>query len=232
MVGVPSVERKNTLLKQRRAQPLVKLALFGDGLACPCPCPCLNFASPPASLRDMKPILRLLSVFLVVAILVSPSATGTRAEGDRRRDKRLAQLLRWLEEGGVDLKAVKAEWTDRMGWVLRANRPIAPNDMLLKVPRRLLLGPHQLKGSHLDKLAGRMEVPDRMLLLLMCERVNSSSFFRPYLDLLPSKVDTPISWSMEEARELVGSWVLSKAVRLRHELSRSYQQMKEEVRAE
>ncbi|EKX32933.1 hypothetical protein GUITHDRAFT_120884 [Guillardia theta CCMP2712] len=141
----------------------------------------------------------------------------------------MSALLRWLEGGGVQLGGVEAVWREGMGWALRASKRISPGETFLKVPRHLLLGPHQLRASSLDRLLEGWQLPDCMLLLLMCESVNSSSFFRPYLDLLPDTVDTPITWSKEEAKELVGSPVLHRAVKLRHELARSFQEMKDKV---
>lgn len=47
-----------------------------------------------------------------------------------------------------------------------------------------------------------------LAVFLLYERFNPSSFWKPYLDVLPKELEIPMFWKEEERELLKGTWVL------------------------
>ena len=64
-----------------------------------------------------------------------------------------------------------------------------------------------VEKSWLRALLAPLSIPEQVLVLLMWEQANATSFYRPYLDMLPQTFDMPLFWTKQQAMELKGSQV-------------------------
>lgn len=136
------------------------------------------------------------------------------------------RLVSWLHENGAHFDKVRPTWSRDGGFTLQVIDSVKEGECLIQAPLKVLLGPKAVEASWLRSLLAPLPVPEQVQVLLMWEEANASSFFRPYLDMLPQTFDTPLFWTREQAKELEGTQLLERSITLRHEMPRSYHYLK------
>lgn len=154
-------------------------------------------------------------------------ASFPRAELDR--NEAFARLVHWVEREGGKVERLALGQTDGGERGLYAARPVAPADVLLRIPHACLLTQKRAFSSSIgQKLAASGVVPETshtwLAALLLEEALQPSSRFRPYLDLLPISYSfMPILFEREELDLLRGSFTLARILERRETLSREYE---------
>ena len=155
-----------------------------------------------------------------------------------------AALIKWLEDNGVYMKdssgwtvaphplAVSTETVDEAtnestGRGLLARRSVNVGDKLLQIPMRLCL----TKDSCLESLSKDCAISlpkDTNEYLVIAAYIihekylNPSSFWSPYLSVLPSTADVgpTFTWSVADLDQLSGSPVVAASMSMRAKLER------------
>lgn len=124
----------------------------------------------------------------------------------------------WLRDHGAEWQVdVGPSPTDLHGRGLIPRRNdcsvIEGGTCLVRVPRSLVLGRSTVLESPLGPLLGKVtkDLPDSdaegalLVLYLMHERLNSHSFWKPFLDVQPASFSTPLYFNESELSELDGT---------------------------
>jgi len=162
--------------------------------------------------------------------------------------KEVFNFYLWLKENGVYLSD-KASWAhpphrlviaeetkdegEFSGRGLLSSRNVNLGEKVLEIPDRLML----TKKLALETLpASVMELVEDeyvaiALLLLFEHNKGDSSFFKPYLDILPSldEINPLFWWSDEDLQLLQGSPTLSACQQLREKLMREYTYLEKHI---
>lgn len=122
------------------------------------------------------------------------------------------RFVGWLKDYGatilakINLEDLRAS---NAGRGVVAKEDIEQDEELFSIPRSLVL---TSENSNLS-LAITKDLEDpwlRLILAMLHEYANTSSKWKPYLDILPTEFDTLMYWSVEELRCLEGSAVIEK----------------------
>lgn len=138
----------------------------------------------------------------------------------------LHHLLRWLEQGGAQLSKLQVVRRDNGERDVLARSDIAVGEVVLQVPRALLLTVEVARSSELgQRLQARLNPDNELLYLasfLLQERERPDSFWKPYLDSLPEafphlpRFFLPEERALLEGSQLLGALDFQDRV-LRHE---------------
>jgi len=134
------------------------------------------------------------------------------------RSDALPSFLKWLRENGASFSKIELQKiSDEQGYGFVAAEEIQDNTLLTKVPDSVMLKFTDAQNSYLGPLIKCHDVLAMMpnvslALFLHCERHNVDSFFKPYLDMLPSDFNTTLYFNPSELQYLKGSATLGAAV--------------------
>eukprot|EP00897_Mesotaenium_endlicherianum_P010636 jgi/Mesen1/9600/ME000657S08867 len=147
-------------------------------------------------------------------------------------EKKLAIFWDWLKEGGVNA----AETAVRPGIVpeglgLLARRHIAVGDEVAVIPNSLCISLETVRGSPIGKVVGDDKPWVALALFILLEKADENSKWKPYLDILPEKLDSPLFWSDEELAELQGSQLLGQVEGYRELLHAEYERVSQQLLA-
>jgi len=147
---------------------------------------------------------------LFLSVLIALSANGEDAANAKAQ---LKAFEAWLRANGAVFKGDVARFGE-FGRGMRVLEDLQPGDVILDIPESLWMteasanrtayGPvlKQLRdGKHIDETQA-------VALLLLTEKYNSSSFWKPWLDVLPLEFETPLYYPAEDLQELVGTSAL------------------------
>jgi hypothetical protein len=174
-------------------------------------------------------------VLLILGSAMAAAGSGGAATDQHKQDALINgqpasvlmdRLVSWLRANGARFDKVQPTWSRQGGFTIRVTKAVAEGECLVQAPLKVLLGPKAVEASWLRSLLAPLPVPEQVQVLLMWEDANATSFFRPYLDMLPQTFDTPLFWTREQAKELQGTQLLERSITLRHEMPRSYQHLK------
>ena len=98
-----------------------------------------------------------------------------------------------------------------------ATEKIVDDEIIIQIPLRCLITVEMGKDTDIGRaiLASEVELdaPKHIFLMIfmLLDRKDPSSFFRPYYDILPDTLSNmPIFWSAEELEYLKGSYLLEQ----------------------
>jgi hypothetical protein len=154
-------------------------------------------------------------------------------------------LVKWAIENGGDLGKVavghfmfESEFENRGHWLerirvrrgLKATQAIQPGEVILSIPKQLLVSnetAHQTELGQLLRLDHSIDQYTTLALLLLQERAKGrTSSFYPYVCSLPSSFDTPLYWGADQLSSASASVnatdLLSRASHLRTSLHRRF----------
>ncbi|XP_060070561.1 actin-histidine N-methyltransferase-like [Ylistrum balloti] len=139
----------------------------------------------------------------------------------------ISAFIEWLNNNKVDTLAIEIENFQHVGYGIKATKDLKEMDPFVIVPRKLMLTTDTARASGLDALIAEDKIlqamPSIVLALhLLCERRSTESFWRPYLDMLPSRYTTPLYFSPEELALLKGSPAYKDCVNQYRNIARQY----------
>lgn len=103
---------------------------------------------------------------------------------------------KWMTEEGVISSSncpLKPAYVPE-GLGLIAQRDIAEDEIILRVPRRLWVNPDTVAASEIGYLCTDLKPWAQVALFLARERLRPSSSWRFYIDILPEKTNSTIYW--------------------------------------
>ncbi|KAH7424534.1 hypothetical protein KP509_11G013100 [Ceratopteris richardii] len=125
---------------------------------------------------------------------------------------RLDAFKTWLTEQGVlssNIPVIPQQVENQGLGIVAKGRSVAQNEDVLSVPQELWMSVavarlHPTIGPFCQNLRPWVA----LALLLLYEKAMPSSFWRPYIDILPDTLDSPLFWSNEELMQLEGTQLL------------------------
>ncbi|XP_059648815.1 ribulose-1,5 bisphosphate carboxylase/oxygenase large subunit N-methyltransferase, chloroplastic-like isoform X2 [Cornus florida] len=136
----------------------------------------------------------------------------------------------WLREEGV----VYSETPVKPGVVpeglgLVAQRDIAENEVVLKVPRRLWINPETVSASEIGDVCNGLKPWVSVSLFLIREKLRDDSLWRYYFDILPQYTNSTLYWSEEELSEIQGTQLLSTTLAVKEYVKSEFQKVEEKI---
>ena len=134
----------------------------------------------------------------------------------RRNTRTLDGLLKWLEAHGINTNNLELRFCDS-GCGVFAMKNISREEELVKIPQYLMItsvpdNEELIKLVQSDLML--QKVPHIVLILrIMQEVANPSSFWRQYLESLPTSFSLPMFYSLEKMNDLKGLSVHHDAIR-------------------
>lgn len=143
------------------------------------------------------------------------------------REQAFPAFLEWLHSNGVDTSAVAIQAFPHYGYGLKATADVKESDLLLKIPRAVMLTVDSALKSPLGELIREDKIlqvmPNVTLAMhLLAEAKSPQSFWKPYLDILPDSYSTPLYFSPEELQYLKGSPTLGNSITQYRSVARQY----------
>jgi histone-lysine N-methyltransferase SETD3 len=128
-------------------------------------------------------------------------------------DPQIAKLIHWLEQAGTQLSQIQVVSLGGGERGIRAVAQLAPNDKLLRIPRRCVLTVDDARASEIGQLieahVPRVEDERTYLLafILREKERGEDSFWKPFVDVLPKSFPThPFFFDKHEHSLLTGSF--------------------------
>ncbi|PVD25870.1 hypothetical protein C0Q70_13534 [Pomacea canaliculata] len=145
----------------------------------------------------------------------------------QNREELFPAFLEWLHKNGVDTSAVEIASFPGFGYGLKTTKDIKEADLLLKIPRKLMLTVDSAKMSVLGELISEDKIlqvmPNVTLAMhLLIEFKVADSFWKPYLAILPHTYNTPLYLTPEELQHLKGSPTLGNSITQYRSIARQY----------
>lgn len=152
------------------------------------------------------------------------------------RQESYGDFLSWMSHEGAKFDKLEIDEFPEVGCGLRVRETIEEEEKAIVVPETLIITKNIISKTPLlafisqDPLLNAM--PNLALaMILLNERYNSDSFWRPYINVLPQEFDLPLFYSREELQELHGSPVLLEAVSQLRNISRLYSIIHQQLRS-
>ncbi|KAJ8975461.1 hypothetical protein NQ317_000892 [Molorchus minor] len=110
---------------------------------------------------------------------------------------------------------------------LQVNTHIPQSSLVMAVPRRIMLTIEAARNSELKKLIEKDQILKNMsnvtlAIFLLVQKFKQDSFWKPYIDILPSSYSTVLYFSVEDLEHLKGSPTLEIALRQIKSIARQY----------
>ncbi|XP_046664621.1 actin-histidine N-methyltransferase [Homalodisca vitripennis] len=138
-------------------------------------------------------------------------------------------LLTWLENNSAEVNGVGIQEFHGQGQGLVALRDVSVGEMMVAVPRRLMITVETIQSSKLGYLLANETMLKHMpnvalALFLLLERFckDTPSFWAPYIEMLPSTYTTVLYFSAQDLQELKGSPTLESALKQCRNIARQY----------
>ena len=134
----------------------------------------------------------------------------------QRNCRNLDGLLKWLDTHGINTNDLELRFCDS-GCGVFAMKNISKEEELVKIPQNLMItsvpdNEELIKLVQSDLML--QKVPHIVLILrIMQEVANPSSFWRQYLESLPTSFNIPMFYTLEKMNDLKGLSVHHDAIR-------------------
>lgn len=184
-----------------------------------------NFQTVPNATKEWERHLEIRKLLELLDQIEEGMKVTVEAEGARAL--KLEALLEWMQEHGAEVGAVRPAHFQGFGWGLRAERDMGDGELVVAVPRRLMLTSEHVESSVLGSLLLKDPMLQHMphvalALLLLVEKHSPQSFWRPYVLALPSSYSTVLYFSTQELQELKGSPAFEPALKHCRNIARQY----------
>lgn len=135
-------------------------------------------------------------------------------------------LTDWAASQGVDVGKLGVQITSSG---LIASKPVAKGETIASIPEGAWITKDTVHQSVLGPFVQSLEPWVAVALLLVLERGNAASPWRPYLDSMPSEVASPVAWTEEELQMLQGTQLLTAVQGYRAFFGQRYQQLQQDL---
>jgi histone-lysine N-methyltransferase SETD3 len=159
----------------------------------------------------------------------SPSQLPPREEG-------FEPFYQWLKAHNAEFDKVEVGSFGGVGYGVKAKADIEMGERVMRIPEKLMMTSETAKTSQLGPLIAR----DRMLqvmpnvalaLHLLNERYNPKSFWKPYIDILPTSFSLPLWFNKSQLELLTGSPCLPDALQHVRSVGKLYSHLHKLLRA-
>lgn len=153
--------------------------------------------------------------------------TGRKTSHEDRMAN-LTKFEEWMQQNGVNFENLKPEdYGTEYGIGLKAKTDIQKADILLEVPYKMMMTAEKAKHSYLGDFVESKKILSEMpnislAIYLHCERFNPDSFYKPYIDVLPSEYNTVLYFTPQELEILKGSSAFYHAITQCKSIARQY----------
>eukprot|EP00742_Colponemidia_sp_Colp-10_P004263 GILJ01004548.1.p1 GENE.GILJ01004548.1~~GILJ01004548.1.p1 ORF type:complete len:447 (-),score=75.82 GILJ01004548.1:54-1394(-) len=156
-------------------------------------------------------------VFLCLLVLSSAFRIPQTQENDEQLGGLVANFNDWVAKSNFPVNKLKVQVLPGMRAGAIATEEIQDNELYLSVPFDTIMS-EQVLPRFKDLFAVTQELANQygadnfhvLLFLLLQEMHNPKSFWKPYLDLLPRRVEVPLYFSEDELQLLKGSTLLKE----------------------
>lgn len=175
-------------------------------------------------------------VFTIVQVLfyfihchsITTTTTASSSSSIENNSKEELFTKWFIKNGGFIHSSVQLYNFNEMGRGFSTNKKINENDRILYIPSNLIFSNknihHYLHKDILKLLKTIITSPDSILVAwLLLEKINSNSFFKPYIDILPEHVSTPIQFNDMELFELQNYRLVDEIHEMIHHAKEEYQ---------
>lgn len=143
------------------------------------------------------------------------------------RQDNISSFVKWFNENGGKAEQVIIDDFGEQGLGLKAVSDIKAGELFAAIPRKLMMSAETARSSELGPLIMKdniLRVMQNACLVLhvYCEKLKGNSFWKPYLDILPSTYSTTLYFSVEEMQALKGSPAFGEALKLYRNIARQY----------
>lgn len=146
---------------------------------------------------------------------------------DRLCVANLNRFTSWMKENGAKFEG--AEIAEFSGYELglKAKIDIKESSLVIAVPRDLMLTIEAAYSSALGALIDKDPLLSNMpnvslTIFLLLEKFVGNSFWKPYIDILPTSYSTVLYYTMDELKELQASPTLDSALKQIKNIARQY----------
>lgn len=145
----------------------------------------------------------------------------------RYKGETINAFTSWLKENGATFEGCSIQNFPGFELGLKANIDIQEASLVITVPRKLMMTLESAKRTCMNSLIKNdvllKNMPNVALsMFLLLERFKESSFWKPYLNILPIKYTTVLYFSLDELKELTGSPTLRSALLQNKNIARQY----------
>jgi len=143
------------------------------------------------------------------------------------RNAYFEEFTAWMKANGAEINDVKITWFKEYGYGIEAEKNFKQGDLLIAVPRKVMLTTEDIQ----DSLLGPLFRTDPMLqhmpnvalsLRLLVEKFRPDSFWKSYIAVLPTEYTTVLYFKTNELQELKGSPSLEPALKQCRNIARQY----------
>ncbi|XP_077493635.1 SET domain containing 3 [Amblyomma americanum] len=145
-----------------------------------------------------------------------------------KRSNKWPAFLKWCSENGAYLGNVAIKDLPDGEYGLVAEENIEESSQFLGIPMKLVMTTVAARKSKLgpllrdDPIMKTMSNVALAIFLILELSVGESSFWHPYISVLPESFNTVLYFSIEELELLSGSTVLDEALKLHRSIARQY----------
>ncbi|KAK9512653.1 hypothetical protein O3M35_001030 [Rhynocoris fuscipes] len=142
-------------------------------------------------------------------------------------ERKVCTITDWMIENGAKIDGVEIGEFDGYEYGLKAVKDIKEGELLICVPRKLMMTTEFARTSELEFLFKNdpmlAHMPNIILaLFLLLEKFKENSFWRPYIESLPNEYTTVMYFSLQELEELKGSPTYEPAMKQCQNVARQY----------
>lgn len=143
------------------------------------------------------------------------------------RSSAIDEFLLWLRNNNVEFDGLKIAEYPGLDLGIEAEKDFKEGDMMIAVPRSVMLTVENIQHSPFKELAKKdpllVNMPNVALsLLLLLQRHDPKSFWKPYMNMLPQKYTTVLYFTPDEILQLKGSPAYEMALRQCRSIARQY----------
>lgn len=148
------------------------------------------------------------------------------AGGRNNRSQHLETFKQWAKENGAQFDGVDIAEFPGFELGLAATKPIAKGSVFIRVPQKMIMSVDNVSDG-LRKLMSNIPMLEsmfnvRLAFSVLVERLDEHSFWKPYLDVLPERYSTVMSFTVQEMQELKGTTALAEALNQCRSIARQY----------
>ncbi|CAG9861295.1 unnamed protein product [Phyllotreta striolata] len=137
------------------------------------------------------------------------------------------EFVKWCGENQAKLEGCQIAEFEGFDLGLKVCEEIPPASLVISVPRNLFLTVEAAKKTELKRLFDKDQMLRNMhnvalAMFLIFERFKSDSFWRPYINMLPSSYTTVLYFTVDELLELKGSPTFETALKQIKSIARQY----------
>lgn len=148
------------------------------------------------------------------------------AGGRNQRVQHIATFKQWARSNGAQFDGVDIVEFAGFGLGLVARRPIERGSVFVTVPQPMIMTVDNVAAG-LRRLMRQMPMVEEMMSVrlafsVLVERLDEQSFWRPYLNVLPERYSTVLSFTVNDMQELRGSSALPEALNQCRSIARQY----------